>query len=131
ALSVEELAELAKRRPGIMSAFGDAGEFFEGASEFSFSAFEQWMRTAVLTPKSGIIEEVAGWLPSAIFKIPDSDEKRKFVREIADSLLRRLTGLRDEHLEASRGDEVAGEAETTEDSGGLLDLCFDRGLLPS
>ena len=43
----------------------------------------------MLTPKSLIVDEVAGWLPSAIFKSDKNDlpkAKRTFVREIADSL---------------------------------------------
>jgi Lhr-like helicase len=132
ALSVEEQAEIAARRPGIMSAFGDADEFFEGTSEFSFPEFEQWMRKTVLTPKSSVVEEVASWLPTAIFKTGVAEEKRKFVREIADTLLRTLTRIRDERLGASSSEGEASDADADdEDAGGLLDLCFDRGLLPS
>src|SRR5690606_10541415 len=74
ALSAEEQAEIEKHRPGIMSAFGDAEEFFEGTSEFSFSSFEDWMRQSVLTPKAPVVEEVSNWLPAAIFKTATSDE---------------------------------------------------------
>lgn len=133
ALSAEEQTEVAKHRPGIMSAFGDAKEFFEGTSDFSFSAFAGWMQRAVLTPKSSVVDDVANWLPAAIFKTGVADERRAFVREIADTLLRALTQLRDEHV----GKSVPGEAEPGDadapngESGGLLDLCFDNGLLPS
>ena len=133
ALSAEEQAEIARRRPGIMSAFGAADEFFAGSTEFSFPAFDEWMRGSVLTPNSSVVEEVAGWLPAAIFKTGIADEKRKFVREIADSLLRRLMELRDKHLGASSSGEgdTSAEDATEDDPGGLLDLCFDHGLLPS
>lgn len=132
ALSAGDQAEIAKHRPGIMSAFGDAAEFFEGTGEFAFAAFDQWMRETVLTPKSSVVEEVADWLPAVIFKTGAVEEKRKFVREIADSLLRTLTQLRDERLGTSTNEEEGGEAAASDaDSGGLLDLCFDRGLLPS
>ncbi|WP_141593605.1 DEAD/DEAH box helicase [Myxococcus sp. AB056] len=131
-LSAEAQAEIAKHRPGIMSAFGDAKEFFEGTAEFSFGEFEQWMKREVLTPKSAIVEEVAGWLPAAIFKTEGADEKRKFVREIADTLLHTLTQLRDGRLGASSGEAVPSEEDANDDdTGGLLDLCFERGLLPS
>lgn len=133
ALSTDEQADVAAHRPGIMSAFGDAEEFFAGSSEFSFAAFERWMRGAVLIPKSPVVEEVATWLPSAIVAGGALEGRRKLVREIADALLRTLTGIRDERR-ASPTPGAAG-AETTEvddnDSGGLLDLFFERGLLPS
>lgn len=134
-LSAEEQADIAAHRPGLMSAFGNAGEFFEGTSEFSFAAFEHWMKEEVLTPKSVIVEEVAGWLPSAIFEAGKNDlpkAKRTFVRGIADSLLRTLTQLRDERVGTSSGEGDTGDDGTTNaGAGGLLDLFFERGLLPS
>ena len=79
ALSAEEQADIAKHRPGIMSAFGAADEFFEGSTEFSFTAFEQWMRAEVLKPKSAVVSEVARWLPNAVFKgAAAAESKRKF-----------------------------------------------------
>lgn len=135
ALSEEEQEEIAAHRPGIMSALGDAAEFFDGTGEFSFIEFERWMKGDVLTPKSAVVDEVAGWLPSAIFKVDSnklSDAKRRFVREIAETLLRTLTKIRDDRAAASSSDEPANEeAAGAEDEGGLLDVCFDRGLLPS
>jgi ATP-dependent helicase YprA (DUF1998 family) len=135
ALSEDEQAEIAKHRPGIMSAFGDAEEFFTGTGEFSYVEFEKWMRGEVLKPRSEVVEDVAGWLPTAIFKIDEgtlADAKRKFVREIAETLLRTLAQLRDERVGAPSGEEETGDEEASaEDSGGLLDTCFDRGLLPS
>lgn len=134
ALSREEQAELAKRRPGIMSALGSAEEFFAGTTEFSFSKFERWIRETVLTPKSAIIEEVVNWLPAAIFKADAPlDEKQRFVRDIADSLLRNFAKLRDERLgvvtTTTEGEEDDESNDEKADS--LLDLCFDRSLLPS
>jgi Lhr-like helicase len=133
ALSSEEQEDIFQHRPGIMSAFGEAEEFFQGTSEFSFDAFQEWMRTCVLTPKSVIVEEVANWLPTAIFKAGVADEKRKFVREIADALLGALTQLRVACLrEPSLEEGQASEScAMNNESGGLLDLCFERGLLPS
>ncbi|MCC6648409.1 MAG: DUF1998 domain-containing protein [Polyangiaceae bacterium] len=134
ALSPAEQAEIAAHRPGIMSALGDADEFFDGDGQFAFLEFEKWMRGEVLTPKSPVVEEVASWLPSAIFKVDAGklgDVKRRFVREIADSLLRTLTQLRDERIGTSSSEETSVEDDAGEDAGGLLDVCFDRGLLPS
>lgn len=133
ALSEDEQAAIAADRPGLMSAFGDVAEFFEGTGAFSFSEFDAWMRTAVLTPRSTVVEDVAGWLPNAIFKsaaVQIADEKRRFVREIADTLLRTLTQLRDGRVGTNKAgtDDDAGGGE---DAGGLLDLCFSLGLLPS
>jgi ATP-dependent helicase YprA (DUF1998 family) len=131
-LSAEDQNEIAAHRPGIMSAFGDAGEFFEGTGDFSFLQFEQWVRTTVLTPKSAVVEEVAGWLPPAIFASGKDEEKRSFVREIADGLLRSFTQLRDDRLGTKRGDGADGDSVPQDDDGsGLLDLCFDQGILPS
>src|SRR5262249_50459998 len=134
ALSPEQQAAIAAHRPGIMSAFGSVDEFFDGTGEFSFSEFESWMKAAVLTPRSAVVEEVAGWLPNAIFKKNEdqiADVKRRFVREIADTLLRTLTQLRDEHAGASSNRDSADDDGTGgDDTGGLLDLCFSRGLLP-
>jgi ATP-dependent helicase YprA (DUF1998 family) len=130
-LSLEEQAEIAAHRPGIMSAFGTAEEFFSGVGEFSFVEFEKWMMTEVLTPKNPVVEEVVGWLPNAIFKVDKGklgEAKRKFVREISETLLRTLTQLRDERVGEG---ERAEDESAAEDSGGLLDTCFDRGLLPS
>lgn len=135
ALSEEEQEKIAAHQPGIMSALGDAAEFFDGTGEFSFIEFERWMKGEVLTPKSAVVDEVAGWLPSVIFKGDSnrlSDAKRRFVREIAETLLRTLTRIRDDRGAASSRDESANEeAVSAEEEGGLLDVCFDRGLLPS
>jgi hypothetical protein len=137
ALSTAEQADIAENRPGIMSAFGDSGEFFLGTGEFSFREFERWMKEKILSPKSVIVEEVADWLPSAIFKT-DSDKaqldnlKRRFVRERAEQLLAELTQIRDERVgESLSVSEVDDDDSNSEDHGGLLDLLFERGLLPS
>jgi Lhr-like helicase len=131
-LSAEEQEDIAAHRPGIMSAFGNADEFFEGTNEFSFAEFEKWMRKVVLTPMSDVVEEIAGWLPSAIFDTDLIDEKRKFVRAIANALLRTLTLIRDERVGTPGGGVQDADAqEPDDDTKGLLDLCFDRGLLPS
>jgi hypothetical protein len=134
-LSAEEQAKVAAHRPGLMSAFGDAGEFFGGAGEFSFSEFERWMKEEVLTARSTIVEDVAGWLPVAIFKESKAElqnAKRRFVREIADSLLRTLMQIRDERVGAVPAEPGTNQdGAGNNDTAGLLDLFFERGLLPS
>ncbi len=132
ALSVEGQAKIAEQRPNIMSAFGSADDFFIAMSEFSFSEFEQWMQHTVLTPKSAVVKEVANWLPAAIFKTGLADERQIFVRKIADTLLYRLTEIRNEYREALPVQAETGEAGVNnDDARGLLDLFFDHGLLPS
>lgn len=135
ALTKAEQDVIAAKRPGIMSALGDGAEFFDGVGEFSLIEFERWMKSDVLTPKSAVVEEIAGWLPSAIFKVDKNklaDTKQRFVREIAETLLLALVKLRDERDSTSRAADAAEEeASEADDEGGLLDVCFDRGLLPS
>lgn len=132
ALSPAAQADVARTRPGIMSAFGDAGEFFDGTGAFSFSAFETWMLTTVLTPTSAIAKDVASWLPAALFKGRTKETGLQFVREIADALLSSLSQLRDERLQSASDDEAGGDSPgPDEDASSLLDLLFDRGLLPA
>jgi len=125
ALTPTEQLEIAKQRPSIMSAFGDADDFFNGTNEFSFAEFQAWMLDAVLTPQSEVVDAIAAWLPQAIFMGQGIDEKRKFVRHIADDFLNELSVIGDERRDATSSEDSSDEAE------GLLDLCFDRGLLPS
>jgi hypothetical protein len=85
------------------------------------------------------VEEIAGWLPAAIFETGIADEKRKFVRKIADELLGTLVRLRGERLGATPTPSEVGDAADNEQAadpddgtgGGLIDLCFEHGLLPS
>jgi ATP-dependent helicase YprA (DUF1998 family) len=131
-LSAKDQTEIAKHRPGIMSAFGSTQDFFDGEGEFAFTSFDQWMREVVLTPKSSVVEQIANWLPKAIFKTDMIEEKRKFVREIADKLLCTLTQLREENIAVATSKEEAVEHDVSdEDTWGLIDLCFEHGLLPS
>lgn len=131
-LTPEQREEIASKRPKIMSAFGSADDFFEGTSEFSFAEFQSWMRATVLTSRSVAVDEVAAWLPSAIFKGDNIEERRKFVRDIAETLLRELNKIRDAREKSPSSEEEGASGGTgDDDSNGLLDLFFDRGLLPS
>ncbi len=133
ALSPSELGELAKHRPGIMSTFGDAADFFSDSNRFSFAAFEAWMQGSVLIPKSPIVEEVARWLPTTIVSGGAIEDRRKMVRGIADSLLSNLRSMRDEQGAGSPAAGSESEAVQVDEGkvGGLLDRFFERGLLPS
>jgi ATP-dependent helicase YprA (DUF1998 family) len=132
ALSEEARRDLVAERPGLLSVLGRASVFFEDTGDMSFADFESWMRERVLTPNSAVINEIASWLPNAIFPQSTDAIKRSFVREIAERLLMSFLTLRDEYVRerASQGNAEAATAND-EDSGGLLNLCFDRGLLPS
>jgi len=132
ALTVHEQKEIAKSRPDLMSAFGEANDFFEGTSEFSFSKFKEWMADTVLVAKSEVVSEVANWLPTAIFPNGTIENKRTFVHRIADSLLHKLEQIRSEHLKVPSDKATSSDtSSSTEESGGLLDSLFDNGLLPS
>lgn len=129
ALTAEQQREIVEQRPGIMSAFGSADDFFTGSGDLSFGEFEKWMQSAVLVPTSGVIVEIAGWLPARIVDGGKEERKRALVREIAEALLRQLKSIRDSWT--SSGVEVNGAEAGDEATQGFLDLCFDRGLLPS
>jgi hypothetical protein len=64
-----------------------------------------------------------------------ADEKRRFVREIADTLLcersRSSATSASEQRHQAKGEGPSEGEASDDDAGGLLDLCFDRGILPS
>lgn len=131
-LSEEEQQKLASKRPDLMSAFGNAAEFFFEAGEFTFAAFEKWMNSDVLTAKSVMAESTAAWLPDEIAG-PVKDivaEKRKFVAAVARDLLEALRALESEIVRVEEDQEQADEGLDVP-GGSLLDLLFDKGLLPS
>src|SRR3954454_7760156 len=62
-LSEDEQRKLAAKRPDLMSAFGNASDFFVEGGDFIFVAFQAWMISAVLPEKSAVAEGIAAWLP--------------------------------------------------------------------
>jgi ATP-dependent helicase YprA (DUF1998 family) len=130
-LSEEEERQLAASRPGIMSAFGTASDFFGDSGPITFSAFERWINQKVLSPKSKVVDEVASWLPDEIARDDDPlENKRAFVREVAEQFLSSMDELRSElGLNLSPGGE--SEEQDEDDNGSLIDLLFDKGMLPS
>jgi hypothetical protein len=132
-LSVEEQRKLAAKRPDLMSAFGNASDFFVGSGEFTFAAFERWMKSSVVNRGSAVTQDIVSWLPDEIAgasrDVPG--EKRQFVIQVAGDLLTALRALGPE-INKAEDKEENESAEDSDDSGGsLLDLLFDKGLLPS
>lgn len=127
ALSDAEQKALAAERPNLMSAFGSAPDFFAEEGEFTFGAFKKWMEGFVLKSGSAVLEEVVSWLPDELAE--DKEHKRAemavFVKKIANDLLKQLTKIGDE-IEVHEGEQAEPEEPVT-----LLDLLFDKGLLPS
>ena len=124
-LSEAEQKALAAERPDLMSAFGSAPDFFAEDGEFTFATFQEWMDGSVLKSGSTVLEDVVSWLPDEVAKDAKNGraEKLMFVKQVAHDLASELTKLGDE-LEVSE-DEETPEPVT------LLDLLFDKGLLPS
>jgi ATP-dependent helicase YprA (DUF1998 family) len=127
---------LAAARPDLMSAFGSATAFFKGDDEFTFAAFEKWMKG--VNSKS-VRERIVSWLPDELF--PDKSsrdaDKMAFVKETSAHLLEELAKvgkeLEPKKAEAEKEGEagISAEEEETAEPTTLLDLLFDKGLLPS
>jgi hypothetical protein len=140
-----EQRSLARKRPGIMSAYGTAREFFTQDGPFSFHSLDSWLVKAVLVPKSAVLEEIASWLPPEISTATDTlADRRRFAREVTEQLRSALSNLRAEFASSANGaaqpeDVAHGDEDEDEDDDGhddedavsVLDLLFDRGLLPS
>jgi ATP-dependent helicase YprA (DUF1998 family) len=125
-LSPDEQAALAAGRPGLMSAFGNALDFFADDELFSFDVFREWAQGL---EKSGtVLNDVVSWLPDELVESAKDKKKEKltFVRGLVTSLVSELEAVGKE-LEVRRDDNE----EEPNDPGSLLDLLFDKGLLPS
>jgi hypothetical protein len=127
---------LAASRPDLMSAFGSAGAFFNGNDEFTFAAFEQWMKA---TNSKNVRECVVSWLPNELFPedTTRAADKIAFVKETSAHLLEELVKIGKElepkkaEAEKEDAEEKTSEQEETAEPTSLLDLLFDKGLLPS
>ncbi len=127
ALSEAEQERLATERPSLMSAFGSAPDFFADGGDFTIGAFNDWMETSVLKSGNPMLEEMLSWLPDELAE--DKQNKRAemlvFVKAVANDLLKELIRIGKE-IEASEE-----EGEEPAEPVTLLDLLFDKGLLPS
>lgn len=127
---------LAEGRSNIMSAFGDAEEFFTDAGPFSFESWKRWLAQDVLSPGARLVEEIAAWLPEELAPGPGSlAERRRLVVGVAEALRESLEAVgREVRANAKPADpqaQVGAGGAHDDDAGSLLDLLFDRGLLPS
>lgn len=150
--------QVAAGRAYIMSAYGDAREFFGGTGDFSLAAFRRWVVANAATPAALEAVAVAAWLPDAVASQvavqgvngagggtsgDGATAKRAFVVETAQGFVRQLDELAPEFLgpavrpsgdgaPAPSSGAVAGDDRgyAAEDEGLLLNVLFDRGLLP-
>jgi hypothetical protein len=132
-LSSEEEKQLASARPNLLSAFGTAKEFYDEAGDFTFGAFEGWIRKELLLPGSGLLNEICRWLPDELTQEDDKPTaKQALVKGVAEQLLDSLRSLPANLQEGSGSDDDTLSAdEDNEDNSSLIDMLFDKGLLPS
>lgn len=125
-LPASEQRDLAANRPDLMSAFGAASDFFVEDGDFTFGAFEQWLHGS----RKAVTRDIASWLPKELFS--DPREAEEFVRGLAEDLLNELKALGAEiEAKEKEAEKEEHEGEEGETAATLLDLLFDKGLLPS
>ena len=139
AMSPEEETQLAEGRSNLFSALGPANAFFSGDDDFSLQNFRSWLKTKVFAPSGEVADEIARWLPDELF--PSSKEattrlaeKRAFAVDTAKAFLRTLEELRGDYSLPARPDPQNANANADldeDDASMLLNVLFDRGLLPT
>ena len=120
-----------------MSAFGPATAFFRGNDEFTFAAFEKWMKGA---NSKSVRERIVSWLPDELFPEKSSREadKAHFRQRDQRSICLRNWQRSERNLSRRklsrkmrvRRRTVLGR-KRPQSRLTLLDLLFDKGLLPS
>lgn len=118
----------------LMSVLGNIHDFFMGDGEFSLPTFSAWIDSNANDRTASEVEKIALWLPDEIFGMQNAPDlaapKAEFVISAAKELLDKLavvgTELRDLHVSSAQDPSDPDDLET-----GLLDLLFDRGLLPT
>jgi hypothetical protein len=131
-LSEVEQKALAAKRPDLMSAYGNAADFFVDDGVFTFAEFEKWIESSVLRTGSNTTLDIVSWLPDEIAADAKDVRKEKtdFAQAVTRDLLIELRALGQE-IVRDEDEKEESEEETDIRSGGLLDLLFDKGLLPS
>ncbi len=133
AMSLAEQRRITVERKDILSAFGEASAFFGGSGAFTLPAFRRWL---VSPPAAALFERVAVWLPDELAHSLEGEAgeawpgRVPFVNEVAESFTSQLQRL----SSGVSAEEVIEEgAPDTREAlrGSLLDLLFDKGLLPS
>jgi hypothetical protein len=134
-------AQIAASRTHLMSALGDAREFFTLTGDFTFEGFQRWLDARVLAPAAPLADAIADWLPDALVGVtaPASrtpalrhGAKRALAVRFATQLVARFRTLG----AALTAPPPAGPAAVVpgledEEHPQLLDALFDAGLLPS
>jgi Domain of unknown function (DUF1998)/DEAD/DEAH box helicase/Helicase conserved C-terminal domain len=137
-LSKEAERALAESRSNLFSALGTANGFFTGEDDFSLLNFKSWLGTSVFAAGAEVADEIARWLPDELFASAENiksrlEKKRAFAIETARTFLEMLEELRSEFRPrpaASTGGSATA-ADDEDDVPMLLDVFFDRGLLPT
>jgi ATP-dependent helicase YprA (DUF1998 family) len=138
-LTSEEEKELAASRSSLFSALGRADAFFTGEDDFSLRNFKRWLEEHVLGAGAEYAGEIAMWLPDELFPNSPSvkdrfEKKRSFAMETAQGFLDALEKLRcayPSQQAAPAASEDVGDEQAENDLPLLLDVLFDRGLLPT
>jgi ATP-dependent helicase YprA (DUF1998 family) len=128
-LSEEAQRSLAASRPNIMSAFGPTAEFFSGEGDFTLSAFEQWLNSAVFGASQEVLLDIIAWLPKELFAGKESGAGRTFVEKVTRDLLIELQKLVPDA--PNETEDISQQQDEEEETSTLLDHLFDKGLLPS
>lgn len=130
-LSEDEREGIKKNRPNLMSAYGDVQDFFADGGLFTFDSFKKWIDDSVIGEKSPRMQEIVSWLPDDLFGTDSSDaNKKKFVKGVVVEFSDKISEIESEHLPANSEEAEAEEQEENEDRF-LLNVLFNRGLLPS
>lgn len=129
--------QIASERAHIMSALGDARDFFSVSGSFSMEAFREWATANVGAPSAPGVDAIAAWIPddvgSAVKTLTQgnlTDAKRDFVVRTAAEFVAQLDALAHEFRSAAAASTTSGVDDDTDDSSLLLNVLFDRGLLP-
>lgn len=112
----------------LQESLGDAKDFFSGKDDFSFASFQSWLDSRVFQSGGTACLEVVSWLPPEL-AFPDIPTvfMPAFVRETAKTLVTALMQIQKD-LEEQAANSMPDDPER-EDR--LLELLFDKGLLPS
>lgn len=130
ALPQEEQERIAATRTHLMSALGTTEDFFAATGRFSLPEFRRWVKANIFQDPAPLVNAIARWLPDEICT-PGIDgmarlaEKYKFILEVSRDFLAKL----DELAPAYAG--IRGAEGNDEEPRLLLDVLFDKGLLPS
>jgi ATP-dependent helicase YprA (DUF1998 family) len=127
---------IAASRTHLMSALGDAREFFLQSGDFSCADFQRWLARRVTDPGAKLADTIADWLPAALVPAGTPSAchaaKRAFAVATAVDFVAHLTDLGATlNAPAPPGPAASVPGLEDEERPMLLDALFDAGLLPS